>query len=157
ALGYAVPVGLLAYVRLIDHRPWIGALLGLVGVGFVGARFFPMTLAYLNLLAQGGPIRSDCKDVIETGVRTRHWVTLTGGMIPGIIRPQSRRVFPVSTFLGKVDHTDVALVDSGTEKWIDLRFDGLNNGPQYWGPSRERFEGTLTRTDDWLWNSDPAP
>src|SRR5262249_34410519 len=144
ALGYAVPVGLLGYTHLIDRRPWTGVALGLVGLGLVGAWFLPMALEYGKLLAQGGPVSLQCSEVAATGVKARRWVTLTGGTIPGIVRPQTRRAYPASVILGKVNHTDVALLDSGTGRWIDLRFEGLNNGPSYWGPLQETYEGILT-------------
>ena len=97
----------------------------------------PMAIEYGKLLAQGAPVSLQCPDVTATGVGARRWVTLAGGTIPGIVRPQTRRAYPASVILGKVDHTDVALLDSGTGKWLDLRFDGLSKGPWYWGPLQE--------------------
>jgi hypothetical protein len=154
AVGYAVLVGLLGYTRLIDRRPWIGAVIGVVGLGLVGAWCASLALEYGHFLTQTGPVPLDCHDVTSAGVTTRQWVRVAEGFIPGIIRPQARRTFPLSVLLGKVDHTDVALVDSGSEKWIDLRFDGLNNGPSYWGPSKESYEGILAAPNNRLWGND---
>jgi hypothetical protein len=56
----------------------------------------------------------------------------------------------LSEILGKVDHTDVALLDPGTGKWIDLRFDGFI----YSGTLTGSYEGILSATDDGLWGSD---
>src|SRR5262249_3468042 len=37
------------------------------------------------------------------------------------------------------------------------RFDGLNNGPSYWGVFRGTYKGILTGPEDRLWGGDVSP
>ncbi|MGD8240332.1 MAG: hypothetical protein PVH68_17385 [Armatimonadota bacterium] len=110
--------------ELIEEHPWIGVLIGLVGVGFFGWLAGKCYAEHRMHSRAGGPAEITVETARLSEESPRKWVTLRGGVWHWDRAVQLERQGLESRFLGRIRETQIPVTDADLGRTIVVKFDG---------------------------------
>lgn len=134
--------------ELLERKPWIGVLIGLVGVVVFGLMFGAFRGERRRLSSQQAPEEVTPATAALTDARPRRWVRLSGGRWDCARSLVERRRVPERWLFGDVEAVYVPVVDERGHRVLVLKFD---KAVECTAISGEPVMGMLVRPGDSIW------
>ncbi|MFQ5810278.1 MAG: hypothetical protein ACE5JM_11720 [Armatimonadota bacterium] len=116
--------------ELIEEHPWIGVVIGLIGVGFFGWLSGKCYAEHRMHSRAGSPAEITVETARLSEESPRKWVTLRGGVWHWDRAVQLERQGLESRFFGRIRETQIPVTDAGLDKTIVVKFDGDVDGAE---------------------------
>jgi hypothetical protein len=129
----------------LDEHPWVGVLIGVVGLIMASAMTVVMANEYWQYRSQGGPIPFAVDDLATMEEGTRVWAVVSGGERRCDLAAEQHRGIPDRWILGKVESTEVPILTADHSRVVIAEFSGRIDCEAEVGPN---LEGVLTPARD---------
>lgn len=135
---------------ILEHRPWIGVLIGLVGVSLMCVTGAVFLGEYRSLGRQPHPIEVTADTARLASGTPRMWVTLTEGHWHCDGTVESLRSIPEKWLFGRVESTQIPVTSSTGLRLVVVMYDGEVDCAKV---AKGRTTGVLTAEGDNVWGS----
>jgi hypothetical protein len=130
----------------IKNNPWLGLLIGLIGITFFTVISYNAAKDYVNFSKQQLPESLDIEKLETDYPFTKKWVTITNFHLNCEVVEKTRRTDPLEKLIeGPVYDTYTVMTDNSGKELIVTQFHGDIFCPYF---QNRPLTGVLTATDD---------